>query len=193
MTDKKQQLYQAAKTLFSEKGFKETNVSAITKAANMAVGTFYLNYSSKEELFLEIFKDENTILKQSCLAALDLSQSPKEIIFQMLRLNREGIAENPILREWYQSEEFRKIEQTYREEHVIDSMDFLYDAFLVLVRRWQDEGKMRTDIDSRMIMMIFAAIINVDTHKDEIGMEFFPELLEKMTELVLIGLMDCSS
>ena len=193
MTDKKQQLYQAAKALFSEKGFKETNVSAITKAANMAVGTFYLNYSSKEQLFLEIFKDENTALKQRCLQALDYNRSPKEIILQMLQLNREGIAENPILREWYQSEEFRKIEQTYREEHVIESMDFLYDAFLVLVRRWQDEGKMRTDIDSRMIMMIFAAIINVDTHKDEIGMEFFPELLERMTELVLIGLMECRS
>lgn len=193
MTDKKQQLYQAAKALFSEKGFKETNVSAITKAANMAVGTFYLNYSSKEQLFLEIFKDENTALKQRCLEALDYNRSPKEIILQMLQLNREGIAENPILREWYQSEEFRKIEQTYREEHVIESMDFLYDAFLVLVRRWQDEGKMRTDIDSRMIMMIFAAIINVDTHKDEIGMEFFPELLERMTELVLIGLMECRS
>ena len=193
MTDKKQQLYSAAKTLFCEKGFKETNVSAITKAANMAVGTFYLNYSSKEQLFLEIFKDENTALKQRCLAALDYNRSPKEMILQMLQLNREGIAENPILREWYQSEEFRKIEQAYREEHVIESMDFLYDTFLVLVRRWQDEGKMRTDIDSRMIMMIFAAIINVDTHKDEIGMEFFPELLERMTELVLIGLMDCSS
>ena len=193
MTDKKQQLYQAAKALFSEKGFKETNVSAITKTANMAVGTFYLNYSSKEQLFLEIFKDENTALKQRSLAALDYSRSPKEIILQMLQFNREGIAENPILREWYQSEEFRKIEQAYREEHVIDSMDFLYDAFLVLVRRWQDEGKMRTDIDSRMIMMIFAAIINVDTHKAEIGMEFFPELLERMTELVLIGLMECRS
>ena len=193
MTDKKQQLYQAAKALFSEKGFKETNVSAITKAANMAVGTFYLNYSSKEQLFLEIFKDENTALKQRCLEALDYNRSPKEIILQMLQLNREGIAENPILREWYQSEEFRKIEQAYREEHVIESMDFLYDAFLVLVRCWQDEGKMRTDIDSRMIMMIFAAIINVDTHKDEIGMEFFPELLERMTELVLIGLMECRS
>jgi AcrR family transcriptional regulator len=193
MLTKKQQLYATAKELFSENGFKDTNISAITQKANMAVGTFYLNYSSKEQLFLEIFKDENTALKQRCLDALDLSQTPKEIILQMLRLNREGIDENPILREWYQSEEFRKIQQTYREEHAIDSLDFLYDAFLTLVRRWQDEGKMRTDIDSRMIMMIFAAIINVDTHKEEIGLEFFPALLEQMTELVLKGLMDSSA
>jgi len=56
------------------------------------------------------------------------------------------------------------------------------------VERWQAEGKMRRDIDSRMIMMLFAAIINVDTHKDEIGLEFFPELLQIMTSLVLQGL-----
>lgn len=188
MTDKKQKLYTAAKAMFIEKGFKETSVSALTQAADMAVGTFYLNYSSKEQLFLEIFKEENTLLKQRCLAALDLDQTPKQIILQMLRMNQEGIQENPILREWYRSEEFRKIEQTFREENALGSLDFLYDAFLVLVRRWQDEGKMRADIDSRMIMMIFAAIINVDTHKAEIGLEYFPELLDQMTELVLIGL-----
>ena len=45
--DKKQQLYDAAKSIFSEKGFKDTNIAAITKAAHMAVGTFYLYYSSK--------------------------------------------------------------------------------------------------------------------------------------------------
>ncbi len=72
------------------------------------------------------------------------------------------------------------------------SFDFLYDTFLELVRRWQAEGKMRADIDSRMIMMIFAAIINVDTHKEEIGLEFFPDLIKHLTELVMAGLTDCS-
>jgi len=36
-----------------------------------------------------------------------------------------------------------------------------------------------------MIMLIFAAIINVDTHKEEIGIEYFPELLNLMTELIM--------
>ncbi len=190
--DKKRLIYDTAKAIFSEKGFKDTSISAITKAANIAVGTFYLYYSSKEQLFIEIFRQENTALKQNCLAKLDLTQSPLIISRQMLRLNLDGILSNPILREWYQSEEFRKIERVYREEHAIESLDFLYDTFLQLVRQWQAEGRMRSDIDSIMIMKIFESIINIDTHKDEIGLEYFPQLLDHLTELVMKGLMDCS-
>lgn len=191
--EKKQQLYEAGKAIFSEKGFKETNVSAITKAAHMAVGTFYLYYSSKEQLFMEIFQSENTALKKTCLDALDLSQSPLTVIRQMLLLNQEGIRKNPILREWYQSEEFRRIEATYREEHAIDSLGFLYDAFVDLIEQWQSEGKMRADIPSRKIMLLFAAVINIDTHKDELGVEHFPELLDLMTELLVNSLTNCSA
>lgn len=191
--EKKQQLYDAAKAIFSEKGFKEANISAITSAAHMAVGTFYLYYASKEQLFMEIFRDENTALKQSCLDALDLTQSPLYVIRQMLRLNQEGIQTNPILREWYQSEDFRKIEATYREEHAIESLGFLYDTFLGLIERWQQEGKMRADIDSQKIMLVFAAVINIDTHKDELGVEHFPELLDLMTELLVNSLTNCSA
>ena len=193
MNDKKQQLYQSAKAMFMERGFKETNISAITKAANMAVGTFYLYYSSKEQLFMEIFKDENTRLKRELLDELDLNESPRTIILRLLQINREGIQTNPILREWYTSEEFRKIEQAYREAHAIDSLSFLYDTFLALVQRWQAEGNMRSDIDSKMIMKVFEAIINVDTHKDELGMEYFPDLLDIMTDLILKGLTECSA
>lgn len=193
MNDKKQQLYQSAKAMFSERGFKDTNISAITKAANMAVGTFYLYYSSKEQLFMEIFKDENTRLKHELLDKLDLNESPKAIILRMLQINQEGIQTNPILREWYTSDEFRKIEQAYREAHAIDSLNFLYDTFLSLVERWQAEGKMRSDIDSKMIMKVFEAVINVDTHKDELGMEYFPGLLDIMTDLILKGLTECSA
>jgi len=191
--EKKQLLYDTAKVLFIQNGFKETNISAITKAAHVAVGTFYLYFDSKEQLFMEIFQEENSALKQHCLAALDLTQSPLNVIRQMLALNQEGIQSSPILREWYHSDEFRKIEKAYREEHSIESLNFLYDAFLDLVRRWQAEGTMRADIDSNMIMMMFAALINIDTHKDEIGMEYFPDLLNLMTELLLKSLTKCTA
>jgi len=60
------------------------------------------------------------------------------------------------------------------------------------VKAWQAQGKMRKDIDSKMIMMIFVAIINVDTHKEEIGLEYFPQLLALITEIVMKGLTNCS-
>lgn len=192
MEDKKRLIYHYAKELFSEKGFKDTNISEITKKAGMAVGTFYNYYPSKEKLFMDIFLEENARLKQNCFQTLDLSQSPLMVVKQMLKLNVEGMRANPILREWYNKGVFEKLQQIYREENGVDAVGFLYDSFLEIVSQWQGQGKMRKDIDSKMIMMIFAAIINVDTHKEEIGLEYFPMLLEHMTELIMKGLMDCS-
>lgn len=97
-----------------------------------------------------------------------------DVVGEMLKLNVEGTKANPILREWYNRNVFEKLEQAYREENGVDNVDFLYDSFLELITLWQQQGKMRKDIDSKMIMMVFAAIINVDTHKEEIGIEYFP-------------------
>lgn len=49
-------------------------------------------------------------------------------------------------------------------------------------------GKIPGDIDSKLIMAIFSAIINIDTHKEEIGIDFFPQLLDYLTEFVMQGL-----
>ncbi|MNB79126.1 Fatty acid metabolism regulator protein [compost metagenome] len=189
MQDKKEIIYDCAKELFSAKGFKETNISEITKKAGMAVGTFYNYYPSKEKLFMDIFLEENAKMKQACFQSLDLEQPPMEVVGQMLELNVKGTKSNPILREWYNRSVFEKLEQVYREENGVDTVDFLYDSFLKLITLWQNQGKMRKDINSKMIMMVFAAVINADTHKEEIGIEYFPELLHLMTELIMKGLM----
>ncbi len=192
MKDKKILIYDCAKELFSKKGFKDTNISEITKMAGMATGTFYNYYSSKEKLFMDIFLEENAKLKKGCLQFLDLSQPPLIVVQQMMAMNTEGIKANPILKEWYNKGVYSKIEQLYREENGIQAVEFLYDSFLDIVIQWQAQGKMRKDMDSKMIMMIFAAIINVDTHKEEIGLEYFPQLIEHMTELIMKSLTDCS-
>ena len=189
----KRRILEAAEAVFLEHGYQGASVSRITERAGVGQGTFYLYYSSKEQLFMEIFIDENTRMKRELLDKLDLNESPKAIVLRMLKINQEGIQTNPILREWYTSDEFRKIEQAYREAHAIDSLNFLYDTFLSLVEHWQAEGKMRSDIDSKMIMKVFEAVINVDTHKDELGMEYFPGLLDIMTDLILKGLTECSA
>ena len=59
MLDKKTTLFNVGRELFLDKGFKAVNVSDITKKANLSVGTFYNYYSSKQELFSEIYYEEN--------------------------------------------------------------------------------------------------------------------------------------
>jgi len=35
-------------------------------------------------------------------------------------------------------------------------------------------------------------MINVELHKEEIGIKFFPKLLEYMSDFIMAGLMDCT-
>lgn len=79
------------------KGFKETNIAEITQKSGIAISTFYKYYPSKEKLFMDIFLEENAMLKKHCLQSVDLTKSPMEVIGQMLALNTEGLNENPIL------------------------------------------------------------------------------------------------
>jgi len=50
---------------------------------------------------------------------------------------------------------------------------------------------MRPDISSEMIMAIFGAIIRIGYHKEEIGLQYLPELEDHVTAFVLEGLTDC--
>ena len=190
MSDKRALIRGQAKRLFSEQGFKETSIAAIAGAARIAVGSVYSYYPSKEHLFLEIFLEENASLKQACLASVDRTREPKEVVADLLSRMSRDFMETPILRQWYDPRVYAKLERVYREEKGQSAVDFLYDFFLDVIKGWQAQGKIRADIDSRLIMAVFAAIINTDVHKEEIGLGFFPMLPHVMAELVMAGLQD---
>lgn len=188
MKDKKARIYAAGKELFAARGFKDTSVADITGRAGVAVGTFYNYYPSKENLFMEIFTEDNARHKKELLATTDLDGEPGEVIERFFALNMRGMLADPILRQWFDPQVSGKLERLFREESGIGSVHFLYGSFLDLVKKWQAEGKMRADIDSEMIMMIFAAVINIDLHKEEIGVQYFPELMEYIMDFVMKGL-----
>lgn len=191
MLDKKEDILNCGRELFSCKGFKDTNVADITKMAGIGVGTFYNYYPSKEKLFLDIFLEENVKLKKKIMQSVNLEDEPLKVVREVLALNISGMDSNPILRQWYNKDVFGKIERLYREENGISVVDFVYDSFAETIKKWQNEGKMRKDIDSELIMAIFTAIINIDTHKEEIGLQYFPHLLDYFAEFVMKGLTDC--
>ncbi|WP_055666677.1 TetR/AcrR family transcriptional regulator [Desnuesiella massiliensis] len=191
MKNTKADIFQCGKELFSKKGFKETNISNITKAVGIGTGTFYNYYSSKEELFMEIYMAENEELKKSILKSIDPNADPLYLVRELLLLNLKGMNSNPILKEWYNKDVFNKIEQHFREEKGLESLDFMYSGFLEFVKKWQADGKMRKDIDSELIMAIFTAIITIETHKEEIGLRYFPQIIDYLTEFTIKGLTDC--
>jgi len=193
MVDKKAKILVSGKELFSTQGFKETNVADITKKAGIATGTFYLYYPSKDELFMEIYLDENEKLKRTIMETVDPDGDPLTVLLELMQKNMQGMAANPILREWYNKDIFNKIEEKFRQQNGLEQVDFLYQSFIEIIQKWQADGKMRRDIDGEMIMALFSVVIIVDLHKDEIGFQYFPKIQEYLTEFIMNGLRDSSS
>ncbi|MBR0599342.1 TetR/AcrR family transcriptional regulator [Sinanaerobacter chloroacetimidivorans] len=192
MNDKKADILKCGRELFSTKGFKDTNIAEITKMAGIATGTFYNYYPSKDKLFMEIYLEENVKLKKEIMESVHLEDSPLNVMKEIMFLNLQGMASNPILKEWYNRDVFTRIEQSFREEKGLESVDFLYDSFVEIVKKWQREGKVRNDIEAEMIMAIFSSLVTIETHKEEIGIKYFPQVLEYLAEFTMKGLMDCS-
>ncbi len=191
MEDKKADIFNCGKELFSSKGFKNTNVSDITKMAGMGVGTFYNYYSSKEQLFMEIFLKENEKLKKS-LQSIDIDMDPVKAILKTVSANYDGINSNPILREWQNRELFGKLEKLFQEQGGMKSIAELMNSdTLELIKKWKAEGKVRNDLDDDLILAIFTAIPFIDLHKEEIGLQYFPQIMFLITEFIMKGLTDC--
>lgn len=186
--DKKDLIRACAKELFSDQGFKDTNVADITRKAGIATGTFYLYYTSKDSLFMDIYLAENVKLKNTLMADFNPDDEPLQALQDLMRRNIAGMNANPILREWFNKDVFSKIEENFNAENGLESVDFMYANFLDAVRKWQDSGKLRKDIDAEMIMALFSVVVVVDLHKEEIGMQYFPQIQAYLTEFIMAGL-----
>lgn len=185
--DIKSAIFACGKELFSSKGFKKTNIKEIAEQSGIGVGTFYNYYDSKEQLFIEIYKQENEKLKNRLIESLDLNQEPVSLVSQLLKKNQEAIHANPILREWYNQDFYKELERHYRDEDG-QSMDSVRNFFLDLLRNWKQQGKLRDDIDEELLPVFFDALVCIDMHKDEIGIEYFPKAMQYLIEFIIKGL-----
>ncbi|MFW6331329.1 MAG: TetR/AcrR family transcriptional regulator [Gemmatimonadota bacterium] len=61
----RQKLLDAAEALFGRGGYHSTSVTAITRRAGVAQGTFYLYFGGKEEVFRELVRDLNRRLRRA--------------------------------------------------------------------------------------------------------------------------------
>lgn len=66
-----QQLLEAARTVFAERGYQATSVAAITDAASTAHGTFYLYFRNKEDVFAQLMATSMDELYRHTLTELD--------------------------------------------------------------------------------------------------------------------------
>jgi AcrR family transcriptional regulator len=73
--DRRRQLLEAATVVFAEKGYRNAGVGDIIAQARVARGTFYLYFTSKQQIFLAIVEDFHGRVTRA-LEAMDGADSP---------------------------------------------------------------------------------------------------------------------
>lgn len=70
-TDKREQIFAAALAMINDHGFHGSPMSKIAKEAQVAVGSIYHYFASKEELIIELYWYCKEILKNKALSGID--------------------------------------------------------------------------------------------------------------------------
>jgi hypothetical protein len=124
--------------------------------------------------------------------SINLNNDPVTLVTKIVTQNISAINSNLILKEWYNRDLFSKLEKQYYEQGGMKSIaELMNSSTLELIRRWKADGKIRNDLDDDLILAIFSAIPYVDIHKEEIGLQHFPQIMYYLTEFVMKGLTDC--
>lgn len=75
---RKEQILDAARMLLFKNGLQATTVNQIAKLAELSVGTLYLYYKNKEEIFAELQKEGFDLLYEQIIDAVKKGSSPEE-------------------------------------------------------------------------------------------------------------------
>lgn len=73
---RRQAILAAAEAVFSQKGFQPATVEDVAERAELAVGTLYLYFSSKEELFVSMILDAMDVFREGLQSIEGSSQPP---------------------------------------------------------------------------------------------------------------------
>lgn len=76
----KKTIYKVAMQLMNKKGFNNTTIEEISKKAHVSVGTFYLYYKSKDDIFFELYHKADVYFKNEVSRQLAEKNSFDQIL-----------------------------------------------------------------------------------------------------------------
>ncbi|MCI5148453.1 MAG: TetR/AcrR family transcriptional regulator [Candidatus Electrothrix sp. MAN1_4] len=138
-------IMKAAITLFGERGYERTSVSALAKAAGIGKGTIYSYFSSKNEILLAFCEEELAFIYNEIKNKLDPDASLAEKMLLVFMSEFRFVTKN---------KEFGRTllrEMTFPKEITIDKSlkieERFLNLFVTLLQEAQAKGTLRTDIE----------------------------------------------
>lgn len=179
----RRQLREQGEKLFETYGLRKTTVEEITKAVGISKGSFYLFYSSKEELFLEIVEQMESELRESILEhTLHPEENARQNVRRILSRFLLTYDAYPLLKEFSQADFdylVRKLPAERLEAHSNRDNTFFDD----LVKKVKREG-IALKVPPRVAFNLVLSLVLVSLHRHDLGEDAYTETMKILADLV---------
>ncbi|HIH74681.1 MAG TPA: TetR/AcrR family transcriptional regulator [Methanosarcina sp.] len=174
------------KDCFARYGVKKTGIEDLTEGMGIAKSSFYSFFESKEDLFLQIFKEEQEALRDSILenSFLKYRTEPDKAIRAYLRYILHIVDNHPIWRKVFiEREQLElKISQSSEEEIKKICSDNVA-TILPFFEEWAAAGLL-IDKPARILAETIQAVLSLIHFRNEIEAGDFPEIMEVFIDLL---------
>lgn len=173
--------------LFSKHGLKKTSIKDLTSEAGIAQGSFYNFFDSKEDLFFTILESEENELETRMKDIILSCGSAREAIKITLKETCSLFDKTPLLRRIYESNDYelmvRKLAPEKLRKHQENDTELVTNT---IMRVKTDDEEINTD--PKIISGILRGITLLNLHKEEIGRDIYPEIIDVLADAVAGGI-----
>jgi AcrR family transcriptional regulator len=185
---RRQQIIDAAASLFAEKGFHRTTTKDIAEAAQVSEGTLYNYFDSKDDLLLGIMEQLSDIPVMGDQLKDGATMEPRRFLLEMMRQRRSMIDENNAMLQSVLSEILVNPElcQRYYQELIVPAEEVLVNH----IEAWLDRGQLRpvsTYHMAHILLGLMMGLFVMEVLGDAMIQQDWEELSQLVTSLFIEG------
>ena len=182
----KRKIIDRGKECFARYGIKKTGIEDLTEDLGIAKSSFYSFFNSKEDLFLQIFKEEKEALKNSILenSFLKYRTEPDKAIKAYLRHVLKIVDDNPIWRKFViENESLELTISRFSEEEIKNIHEDSVAIILPFFEEWGKKGLL-IDKPAKILAETTQAVIFLIHFKDKIVDDDFSEIMNILIDML---------
>ena len=186
---KREAIMNAVIMTVAQKGFHKTNISDIARAANVADGTVYLYFKSKDEMFIKAFEELATKKLKTIKQLIDTKQSALERLSSFFDYHIEIITENPYIARFI-GVEIRQSPDFYEKYPSYQPFKEYISYLQQLIEEAKAEGDIR-DVDAEAVSYIIFGTMDFILAEWAMKNQEFPleDMKNKISDILQFGLM----
>ena len=186
--DKQKQILESAAKVFAREGFYKAKIEDVAREAEVAHGTVYLYFKSKDDLLVSIFQENLRDLIQYISSETKKENGAEAKLKRMISFQIELIETNPdltalLLVEFPQTGKFLN-------SNAVDEVAAYIDMIAAILKEGVEEGIFSNHIDTNVIAtLIYSSIQGIATRWILEGKRYpLKKIADEISEVFLRGI-----